>query len=133
VLTPSPVPKIRYLRSVVAPQPPPTAPCGGGAAAPLPFGGYLYAVINSGVNKYNPATGHRIWRSRLSHYLFYEALAVSGNRLIVAGTGCESASEPGGAVYALNASTGAVLWNRGGVIDDAVKVGSYVITAGSGP
>ena len=126
--------KVRYLRSVVAPQTPPTAPCApGGAAAPLPFGGHLYAVINSGVNKYNPATAHLIWRARLNHYFFYEALAISGNRLIVAGTGCESASEPGGAVYALNASTGAVLWSGGGVIDDAVKAGSYVITAGSGP
>jgi outer membrane protein assembly factor BamB len=131
VLAPSSVPKVKYLRSVVAPPTSPGAPCGPARiAAPLPFGGYLYSVVNSGVNKYNPATGHLIWQRKLSRYTLYKALAISGNRIIVAGTGCTSASEPGGLVYALNASTGAVLWTNDGVIDDAVKVGSYVITAG---
>ena len=133
VLTPSAVTKVRYLRSVVAPQT--RSPCGPGRiAAPLPFGGFLYAVTNSGVTKYNPATGRLIWRSKLSRYYIYNSLAISGNLVIVGGPGCQSASQPGGIIYALNASTGARVWssgNGGATISDVVKVGSYVITVGS--
>ncbi len=136
VLTPSAVIEVKYLRSVVSPLTSPRAPCGqNGVAAPLPFGGSLYAVTNTSVSECNPATGKLIWRRTLSPTDVYESLAISRSVLIVGGSSSESESEPPGIVYALNASTGARIWSSTpfgvGPLSEAVKVGSYVITEGS--
>lgn len=134
MLTPAAVAKVKYLRSVTAPPTRPQAPCGPqGIAAPLPYGGYLYAITNGRLSKYNPATGKLIWR-RIppDQETIYNSLSISGNLVIVGGTGCISASEPGGDVYAYNATSGVLVWSAfPETINDMVKVGSYVITAGS--
>ena len=135
VLSPATVPKIQYLRSVVAP---PGGLCGSGdsqIAAPLLYGGSMYATVNQSVSKYDPATGKLIWSSALNPSFMYVSLAVSGNLLIVGGSGCGSVSEPPGIVYALNAATGARVWTSApfgsGPLFEALKVGAYVITEGS--
>lgn len=133
ILSPSAVKNIEYLRSITAPQTPPGAACGAGyVASPLPYGGALYALTSGEASKYNPATGSLIWQTQLDPSTQYESMAVSGNLVIVAGIGCDSISEPGGFVYALNTSTGAIVWsyNDDDTIDNMVKAGSYVLTVG---
>lgn len=135
VLTPAAVAKVKYLRSVVAPPASPRNFCGPqSVAAPLPYGGSLYAITDGTLSKYNPTTGKLIWRRTLvqTSTTIYNSLAISGNLVIVGGIGCESASEPGGIVDAYNATTGALVWKAfPGTLNDMVKVGAYVITAGS--
>jgi hypothetical protein len=63
VLSAAAVTKVKYLRSVVSPPTSPRAPCGPqDIAAPLPYGGSLYAITDGKLSKYNPATGKLIWR-----------------------------------------------------------------------
>jgi hypothetical protein len=137
VLTRSAVTKVKYRRSMTAPPPRSAGACGPESpyvAAPLPFGGRLYAVTSGKLSKYNPATGSLIWRSNLNRYQIYNSLAITSNLVIAGGIGCLSGgSEPGGIVEAFNASTGAHVWtagNSGGTITDTVKAGSYIVTAG---
>jgi outer membrane protein assembly factor BamB len=63
VLAPSAVPKVKYLRSVVSPLLPTSAPCPGAIVSPVLAGGNLYAVTNAKLSRYNAATGSLIWRS----------------------------------------------------------------------
>jgi PQQ-like domain len=134
VLSPTAVPKVKYLRSVVAPPISPKAQCDENVAAPVLVGGYLYVITDGELSKYNPATGALVWR-RIPDPTFgiiYTSLAVSGNLVILGGSSCLSQSEPPGFLYAYNTSTGALVWSSGPVreIDDAVIATSYVITEG---
>ena len=137
VLTPVAVKRVTYLRSVTAPPTPPPAPCSSGyVAAPLPYGGFLYAITSGKLSKYNPATGRLIWRAKLNQETKYNTLAVSGNIVFVGGLDCISESTPTGIVYAINASTGARVWvslplGDEGPLNDMVTVRSYVITGGT--
>jgi hypothetical protein len=136
VLSAAAVTKVKYLRSVVSPPTSPRAPCGPqNIEAPLPYGGSLYAITDGKLSKYNPATGKLIWRRTPNQTYVYSSLAVTGNLVLLGGSYCESASEPGGIVYAYNATTGALLWRfgpfGGGPLSDVVKAGPYVITAGT--
>jgi PQQ-like domain len=113
VLTPSAVPKVKYLRSVVSPLVTPTASCPGPVAAPVLDGGYLYVITDEQLSKYDAATGELIWRSTPDPtFSAWDSvsLAVSGNFVVVGAIGCESESEPGGQVYAFNSNTGALDW-----------------------
>jgi len=133
VLSPTTATKIKYLRSVASPLIAPKANCPGDVLAPVLVGGYLYVMTNAELSKYNPATGALIWRSIPDPGFnnFYESLAVSGNLVIVGARGCQSSSDPGGALYAFNTSTGALVWSKFlTAINDAVVAGSYVITEG---
>jgi hypothetical protein len=134
VLSPTAVPKIKYLRSVTAPPVPPQVQCPENVAAPVLVGGYLYVITDGGLSKYNPATGALVWR-RIPDPTFgiiYTSLAVSGSLVVLGGSSCLSQSEPPGFLYAYNTSTGALVWSSGPVreIDDAVIATSYVITEG---
>lgn len=136
VLTPSAVTSVKYLRSIVAPVIPPRAPCPAGIVAPLPAGGYVYAITNGTLSKYNPATGRLIWRSTPdpTFHQNYESLSLSANLVIVGANFCESASEPSATVYAFNASTGARVWSAAAAegFGGADVVGTkYVVTAGA--
>ena len=135
-LSRSAVTKVEYLRSVAGPVDPPQAQCPGPIVAPVLAGGSLYAITNGQLSKYNPATGTLIWRS-IPDPAFsqnYESLAISGNTVIVGASDCTTASEPGGTVYAFNATTGTLTWKTflpgGGPLHDAVIAGSYIITGG---
>jgi outer membrane protein assembly factor BamB len=134
VLSPSTVPKVRYLRSITSRPTPPGVNCPNPIVAPLPAGGYLYAIVNSKLSKYNPATGKLIWRSTPdpAFDVAYESLAISGNIIVVGGSVCDSASSPGSAFYAFNAATGKLAWkaHTGEGLNQAVVTGSYVVTAG---
>jgi hypothetical protein len=133
ILSSSNIAQAKYLRTIVSPPDSPKATCGQQPmVAPLPYGNALYAVADGQLSKYNPATGAVVWQHPLNSTNIYTALDISGNVLVVAGTGCQSASQPGGAIGAYNATTGAKLWfqNDPDTLDDAVKVGSYIIAAG---
>jgi outer membrane protein assembly factor BamB len=135
VLTPATVAKARFLRGVVSPPTTPNTNCGGGTAAPVLVGGYLYLVTDLKVSKYNAATGKLIWR-RTPDPTFdtdYLTLSISGNGLLVVdGIECDSASEPYGLLYAYNAATGKLVWsatNEG--LYQAVVANGYVVTSGA--
>jgi outer membrane protein assembly factor BamB len=137
VLSPTAVTKAKYLRSVTAPPVPPKSQCGENVAAPVLVGGFLYLITNGSLSKYNAATGTLAWRKipdRTFSFIYY-SLAVSGSLVIVGGSDCLSASEPGGKLWAYNTSTGALVWSTfgpiGREIDDAVIATSYVITEGA--
>lgn len=136
-LSPTAVPKIKYLRSVVAPPIQPTAQCQENVAAPVLVGGYLYLITDGSLSKYNAATGTLVWRRIPDRTFgnFYTSLAVSGNLVVLGGSNCLSESEPVGHLYAYNTSTGALVWSTSGPgfreIDDAVIATSYVITEGA--
>jgi hypothetical protein len=134
VLSPTAVPKIKYLRSVTAPPVPPKAQCPENVGAPVLVGGYLYLTTNGSLSKYSAATGKLVWR-RIPDRTFgtiYTSLAVSGDLVIIGGSSCLSQSEPPGFLYAYNTTTGALVWSSGPgrEIDDAVIATSYVITEG---
>jgi hypothetical protein len=133
-LTPAAVTKVKYLRSITSPLAPPGANCPSPIVAPLVAGGSLYAITNSRLSKYDPATGNLIWRStpNRAFNVFYHSLAISGNLLIVGGSFCGSASEPPNVFYAYNATTGSLVWKAtpGEGFSQAVIVGSFVVTAG---
>jgi hypothetical protein len=134
VLTPAAVAKVKYLRSVTGP-PTVLRPCEqSGVVAPLPAGGYVYAITNGRISKFDAATGSLIWQRTPDQSYTYESLSISGNLLIVGGLDCLSESAPGGIVDAFNATTGATAWVSGaaggGPIFGAAVVGPYVVTAG---
>jgi hypothetical protein len=137
VLTPSAVRNVRYLRSVVSGVEPPKDNCGGPTVSPVLAGGYLYVMASGALSKYNAATGSLVWRSvpdpTFSEY--YNTVDVAGSGLvIVAGSYCFSASEPPGDVYAINASTGALVWHSTPTteeIDGAVVTKSDIIASGT--
>ena len=103
-------------------------------AYPVLVGGYLYAMANDRVTKYNAATGTLIWQRTPdpTFQSYFSSLAVSKDTVIVGGDACGSASTPADETYAYNASTGALLWSgRGaGGYSQAVVVRPYVVTAG---
>jgi len=134
VLTPAAVAKVKYLRSVAGP-PTVTRPCEqSGVVAPLPAGGYVYAITNGRISKFDAATGSLIWQRAPDPVFTYESLSISGNLLILSGLDCRSESAPGGIVFAFNATTGARVWVSGaagsGPISGTAVVGPYVVTAG---
>ena len=137
VLTPSTVANVGYLRTMTAPPTSPGNQCGGtDTGAPALAGGYVYAITNYTVSKYNAATGELIWRRTPDPTgdTYFESLSVSGNGgiIVVGGTLCDSVSEPGDAFYAYNAATGKLLWRAspGEGMGPAVVSGGYVVTAG---
>ena len=81
------------------------------------------------LSKYDPATGKLIWRVKPVRGFVsdYQTLSYSDNLIVVGAAGCESASEPGGVAVALNAATGARVW-EGGNGAAAVVGTSYVVT-----
>jgi hypothetical protein len=136
VLSPTAVHKVKYLRSVVAGVGSPKNNCPGPMVSPVLAGGDLYVMANDVLTKYNAATGSVIWRSVPDPTFSenYNTVDVAGGGLIiVAGSYCFSASEPGGDVWAINASTGAIVWHSvptGEEIDGAVVTKSDVIASG---
>ena len=139
VLTPAAVTKVRPLRSVLAPLRPQNPACGPtGISAPVLAGGYVYAMTNYKLSKYNAATGRLIWRTNPdpTFVTHYDSLAVSGNLVIVGGDdSCITESEISGSIFAFNASTGALVWSANTQPESgftgAVVSGSYVVMAGA--
>jgi hypothetical protein len=143
VLSPVAVKKVKYLRSITTPVVSPRARCQAeGFESPLPAGGYLYAVTNGKVSKYNPGTGKLIWRKALlldrfgrpTHFCF-ESLAISGNTLIASGGFSNHHGNFPSAMAAYNATTGKQLWLNSELEglnprDSMAVAGSYVIAEG---
>ncbi|HEV2374389.1 MAG TPA: PQQ-binding-like beta-propeller repeat protein [Streptosporangiaceae bacterium] len=137
VLTPAAVPNVTYLRSTTSPPTPPGQQCGPeGIAAPALVGGYVYAMTNYALSKYNAATGKLVWRHTPDSTFFteYQSMSVSSSgTVVVGGSLCDSASEPSSGFYAYNAATGKHLWSvdpSEGLSQAVVSNGS-VVTAGS--
>jgi len=141
--------QVRYLRSVVTPlDNRASQTCAfNSMVAPVLTGGSLYAIANGRLTKYNPATGHVIWRRHISAGIgqgtslgFVTSLGAIGlsvaNGLVIVGMlGCDSVSDPNGFVQAYNATTGALVWSKpptpaGGPLDQMVVSGAFVAAAG---
>jgi outer membrane protein assembly factor BamB len=143
VLTPAAMAKVGPLRGFLAPLRPRSPYCGQQAiAAPVLAGGYVYAMTNYKLSKYNAATGRLIWRINPDPAfapgttIHYDSLAVSGNLVIVGGDdSCATESEVSGFIFAFNASTGTLVWSANSPAEfglaGAVVSGSYVVTAGT--
>jgi outer membrane protein assembly factor BamB len=134
ILTPAAVTKVKHLRNLTSPGLPHRA-CGDGAATPLPTGGSVYTVGDAQLSRYDPATGKVLWRSNPDKRFdeIYQSLSISANLVLAAGFFCGSESDPGGAVTAFNASTGARVWSAGaadGLVGSVVVGTSYVVTTG---
>ena len=62
------------------------------------------------------------------------AIAVAGNKVLMAGIGaCQSESDPAGTVFAVNATTGALVWDKtaGGAARDLSISGHTVVITGA--
>ncbi len=144
MLTPSAVKKVTYLRSVVAPV---IAPTGHHCPferidAPVPAGGYLYAITSGKLSKYDPATGKLLWREAPPVFLkaspgdfSFGSLAISGNMLIASAYYCTHHANFPSVIAAYDVTTGKLLWLshvlEGLVQPDSVAVaGSYILTEG---
>jgi outer membrane protein assembly factor BamB len=97
---------------------PPFGECGGANFPPatqVESATRLYMFDDRCVKAFDLATGAPVWSSRqlaTGTGGTVRQLALSGNRLFVGQLcTCLSESDPGGAVVALNASTGAQLWD----------------------
>ena len=135
VLTTSAVPNVTYLRSLTAPPTPPGAQCGPESiVAPALVGGYVYAITNSRLSKYDAATGQLIWRRTPDPTFFaeYQSLSVSSNGMVVVGGAfCDSSSEPSSEFWAYNAATGKLVWSSiGEALSQEVVSNGYVVAAG---
>lgn len=104
----------------------------------LEVGGYTYAVANNVLTKANTSTGAVAWRKSLDrpwndNYFQHGEIAYSSGYVFVGGDECGSASDPGGSLLALKASTGAVAWQKGflGGLSDLVVSSGTVITIGT--
>lgn len=110
-------------------------------AAPVLTGGRLYVAVGNGVDAHNAATGKLVWHKTVvtdtSYAYCLRYLSVVGGRVYVGLQDCESQSDPVGYVVALNAATGATVWNSrrtsdvNGSLQSMVVSGGYVISAGS--
>ena len=144
VLTPAAVKKVTYLRSVVAPVITPTGHhCPFEEInAPLPAGGYLYAITSGKLSKYDAATGKLFWRDAPPVFrnvspadFSFGLLAISGNMLIASAYYCSHHGNFPSVVAAYNATTGKQLW-LSNVLEgldqpDSVAVaGSYILAEG---
>jgi hypothetical protein len=141
-LTRATVQHVRYLRSLVTPlNSQANQVCTPNTmVAPLLTGGSLYAVANGRLTKYNPETGHAIWRHRVSAgldgtSLGFRGLSVASGLVVVGESGCGSVSDPNGFVQAYSARTGALMWSKpttptGGPLNQMVVSGAYVAAAG---
>jgi outer membrane protein assembly factor BamB len=102
----------------------------------LPSEGYLYAVTDGKISKYNPATGRLIWQHSPPANYAYESLALSGsaNILVATANDCTHPNQPPGIVTAYNATTGKEIWVNSGLeglgAAPVAVIGSYVIVAG---
>jgi outer membrane protein assembly factor BamB len=105
------------LRSVLAPLRPQNPACGPtGVSAPVLAGGYVYAITNYKLSKYNAATGRLIWRINPDPTLVThcDSLAVSGNLVIVGGDdSCMTESEISGSIFCLQR-----LYGRTGLVSE---------------
>lgn len=135
VLSPAAVRNVAYLRSMAAPPTPPGAQCGPEPiVAPALVGGYVYAITNSVLSKYDAATGKLIWRRTPDPTFFaeYQSLSVSSSGMVVVGGAfCDSESEPGSGFWGYNAATGKLVWSsRGEALSQEVVSNGYVVAAG---
>jgi outer membrane protein assembly factor BamB len=79
---------------------------------PVVADGRLYLTGRVGLGAYRADTGVRIWSRPYPDPMdmYTPLLAVSGDTLLVATSGCQSVSDPDGDLLALNGATGALRW-----------------------
>ncbi|MDT4995255.1 MAG: outer membrane protein assembly factor BamB [Actinoplanes sp.] len=82
-------------------------------SAPVLGGGRLFLTGREGVGGYDGRTGRRLWTFRYADPMdtYTPLLALSGRTLLVASSGCQSASDPDGMLTALDTATGRVRWH----------------------
>ncbi|GAA3339178.1 hypothetical protein GCM10020358_22000 [Amorphoplanes nipponensis] len=82
------------------------------AAEPVVAGGRVFAPTETGIVAYQAGTGRPSWRFDWPYPEDETTphLAVAGDLLIVANSGCQSQSDPDGTVRALSAVSGRLVW-----------------------
>jgi hypothetical protein len=145
-LTTAAVRKLHLLRSYIAPAKPPTRKDGycGNYSSPIVSGGMVTADRNGYLVRFDPATGHKVWRRYMwdlpGHVNpIVTSLAAGHGRIVVAYRHCKAGRGVDASILAVRAKTGKILWHTrtvpGGGNDglmSAVEVsGRYVITEGN--
>lgn len=106
-----------------------------GPSEPLVAGGRVFVTDEAGIAAFKLSTGAPLW-----HYDWAwpddentPHLAVSGSLLIAGNTQCQSQSDPGGAIVALNVVNGTEKWStgNGGPVESLVVDKGIVAVAGS--
>lgn len=106
-----------------------------GSAKPVVAGSSLYFFDGRYLGAHDLDTGARVWRYDLGGSTgewVVNAVAVTGGKVLLAAFGgCLSGGDPNGTVFALNAATGALAWERtaGGSATDLSISGKTVVTA----
>ncbi|MET8147581.1 PQQ-binding-like beta-propeller repeat protein [Actinoplanes sp. NPDC049668] len=83
-----------------------------GPSEPLVSGGRVFVTDGKGIAAYQAATGRLSWRHTWANPEDESTprLAVAGGLLLAANHGCQSQSDPNGAIMALNLVTGRQAW-----------------------
>lgn len=99
-----------------------------GPSAPLVAGGRVYVTDVAGIAAYHARTGRLAWRHAWENPEDESTplLAVSGGLLLAANHGCQSMSDPDGAVTALDVASGRQAWRT----STSIPLGSLVVDKG---
>ncbi|MGB9378386.1 MAG: PQQ-binding-like beta-propeller repeat protein [Mycobacteriales bacterium] len=102
---------------------------------PILVGTTLFTMLGSNVAAINVTNGQRKWLKPAVDAdapLWYSSLTVVHGRVYVGARDCVSVSDPNGALFAFNATTGAPLWSQHRIASIAAMVvtGGKIITSG---
>lgn len=105
--------------------------CTPAPAAPLVSGGRIFLTDTGGVAAYDLTTGERLWLAPVFS-LIRATLIVADGLVLVFDTNCYSTSDYDSGVTALNAATGAKVWQKvsSWTIDTAVADTGTVVVSG---
>ena len=102
---------------------------------PLAAGGRVFVTDRKGVGAYMASNGRLLWHHdfRFPEDESTAHLAVVGGVLVAGTTGCQSQSDPNGALFALNVSTGKQVWrvDARGPVESLVADRGLVMVSGS--
>ncbi|WP_377884510.1 outer membrane protein assembly factor BamB family protein [Actinoplanes digitatis] len=100
-----------------------------GPSEPLVSGGRVFVTDGKGIAAYQAATGRLSWRHTWANPEDESTphLAVAGGLLLAANHGCQSQSDPNGAIMALNLVTGRQAWRTA----TTIPLGSLVVDQGT--
>jgi outer membrane protein assembly factor BamB len=111
--------------------------CVHGPSAPLVAGGRVFAADRQGISAYQASDGRLAWRFDWPDPddATTPAMAVTGDVLIAANSGCQSQSDPDGAIVGLDVTTGRIRWHTDidAPVDALVVDKGVAVVSGSSP
>jgi outer membrane protein assembly factor BamB len=107
--------KRRWTAALAAPDPSWDMSSCSGPSEPLVYGGRVFVTDVAGIAAYQARTGRLVWRHTWEHPEDESTplLAVAGGLLLAANYGCQSQSDPNGAIMALDVVSGRQAWRTG--------------------